>query len=97
MPGRMGNETCTVQNLKVIKIDTVPGLIYVKGGVPGVDNALVRVKDAVKKGWFNKIFPKDAQIPFPTSMGTISTERELLPKLDLSGTDPFARTRREKT
>jgi hypothetical protein len=35
----MGNETCTVQNLKVIKIDTVHGLIYVKGGVPGVDNA----------------------------------------------------------
>lgn len=36
MPGRMGGKTCTQQNLRVMKIDTVDNLIYLKGAVPGV-------------------------------------------------------------
>jgi large subunit ribosomal protein L3 len=79
-----------------MKIDTVHGLIYVKGGVPGTDNAMVKVKDAIKKGWFGKTFPQGARVPFPTCMES-HTQRELLPTMDLKGADPFARTKRERT
>ncbi len=49
MAGHMGNERVTVQNLKVVAVDAVKGLIMVKGGVPGSENAWVRITDAVKK------------------------------------------------
>ena len=49
MAGHLGNERVTVQNLKVVAIDASKGLIMVKGGVPGSENAWVRVTDAVKK------------------------------------------------
>lgn len=49
MAGHMGDERVTVQNLKVVAIDASKGLIMVKGGVPGSENAWVRVTDAVKK------------------------------------------------
>ena len=45
----MGDERVTVQNLKVVAVDSSRGLIMVKGGVPGAENAWVRVTDAVKK------------------------------------------------
>jgi hypothetical protein len=79
-----------------MKIDTVHGLIYVKGGVPGVDNAMVKIKDAIKKSWFGKTFPSGVTVPFPTSTEP-STEREQVPKLHLTGIDPFSRTKRERT
>ena len=49
MAGHMGDERTTVQNLKVVAVDSAKGLIMVKGGVPGSENAWVRVTDAVKK------------------------------------------------
>lgn len=49
MPGRMGREKVTVQNLKVVKVDSVNNVIYVKGAVPGKNNSVVYITDAVKK------------------------------------------------
>lgn len=49
MAGHMGAERVTVQNLKVVAVDALKGLIMVKGAVPGSENAWVRVTDAVKK------------------------------------------------
>lgn len=48
MYGRWGNETVTMQNLKVIKVDSDRNLILVKGAVPGAKGSLVLIKDAVK-------------------------------------------------
>lgn len=48
MPGRMGHERVTVQNLKVVKVDPEQNLILVRGAVPGVKGALVVVKESVK-------------------------------------------------
>jgi len=48
MPGHMGNERITVQNLEIVEIDTENNLILVKGAVPGSVNSLVFVKQAVK-------------------------------------------------
>ena len=48
MAGRMGGKTRTTQNLLVHRIDTALNLIYVRGGVPGADDAYVSIKDAVR-------------------------------------------------
>jgi len=49
MAGRLGGERTTVQNLLVMRIDTGLNLVYVKGAVPGADDAYVLVRDAKKK------------------------------------------------
>ena len=49
MPGQMGAVKVTVQNLEVVKIDVENNLILVKGAVPGSKQALVTLKETVKK------------------------------------------------
>jgi len=49
MPGRMGGEQVTVQNVVVEKIDADRNLVYVRGGVPGAKGGFVKVRHAVKK------------------------------------------------
>ncbi|MCY8614575.1 50S ribosomal protein L3 [Bacillus haynesii] len=48
LPGRMGGEQITVQNLEIVKVDAERNLLLVKGNVPGVKKSLVTVKSAVK-------------------------------------------------
>jgi len=50
MPGRMGRENVTVQNLVIMKIDTLNKVIFVKGAVPGKNNGILYIKKSVKKG-----------------------------------------------
>lgn len=49
LPGRMGGEKVTVQNLKVVKVIPEQNLILVKGAVPGPKQSYVVVKSAVKQ------------------------------------------------
>ncbi|HHU90167.1 MAG TPA: 50S ribosomal protein L3 [Clostridiaceae bacterium] len=48
MPGHMGAEKVTVQNLTVVKVDAERGLLLVKGAVPGAKGGLLVIKDSVK-------------------------------------------------
>ena len=48
MPGHMGHEKVTIQNLEVVKVDAENNLILVKGAVPGPKKALVTIKETVK-------------------------------------------------
>ena len=48
LPGHMGNTTVTIQNLKVVKVDTEKNAILVKGSVPGNKGVILKIKDAVK-------------------------------------------------
>ncbi|MFD1738283.1 50S ribosomal protein L3 [Bacillus salitolerans] len=48
LPGQMGGERITVQNLEIVKVDTERNLLLVKGNVPGAKKALVTVRGAVK-------------------------------------------------
>jgi large subunit ribosomal protein L3 len=49
MPGHMGSEKTTVQNLKVVKIDVTKNILLVKGAVPGPKNTYVIIRSAKKK------------------------------------------------
>ncbi|MCS7463573.1 50S ribosomal protein L3 [Paenibacillus doosanensis] len=49
LPGHMGSETVTLQNLEVIKVDVERNVILVKGSIPGARNSYVSVKSTVKK------------------------------------------------
>lgn len=49
MPGRMGREQVTVQNLKIVKIDKELSVVMVKGAVPGHKDSTVFLKSAIKK------------------------------------------------
>ncbi|MBT2658709.1 50S ribosomal protein L3 [Bacillus sp. ISL-18] len=48
LPGRMGGEQVTVQNLEIVKVDTERNLLLIKGNVPGAKKALLKIKGAVK-------------------------------------------------
>ncbi|MCI5911542.1 MAG: 50S ribosomal protein L3 [Oscillospiraceae bacterium] len=48
MPGHMGAERVTVQNLTVVKIDAENNLIAIKGAIPGPKNSIVTIVDGVK-------------------------------------------------
>ncbi|WP_083463161.1 50S ribosomal protein L3 [Calditerricola satsumensis] len=50
MPGRMGNERVTIQNLEIVKVDPERNLLLVKGSVPGIVNSYLVIKSTVKKG-----------------------------------------------
>ena len=50
MPGRMGRENVTVQNLVIMKIDSLNKIIFVKGAVPGKNNGILYIKKSIKKG-----------------------------------------------
>ena len=49
MPGHMGSEQVTIQNLSVVKVDAENNLIAIKGAIPGPNGGLVVVKTAIKK------------------------------------------------
>ena len=46
MPGRYGNDTVTVKNLKVVKIEPEKNLLYLKGAVPGAKNGYLIITKA---------------------------------------------------
>ena len=49
MPGQMGNQTVTVQNLKIVDVREAQNVIAVKGPVPGGKNGLLLISLATKK------------------------------------------------
>ena len=48
LPGHMGVETITIQNLKVVAVDTDKNALIVKGSVPGNKGAILKIKTSVK-------------------------------------------------
>jgi len=50
LPGHMGKDRVTVQNLDVVKVDGERNLMLVKGAVPGPRGGLVIVRETVKAG-----------------------------------------------
>ena len=48
LPGRMGGNRVTIQNLEIVKADTENGVLLIKGNVPGANKSLVTIKSTVK-------------------------------------------------
>ncbi|WP_121641189.1 50S ribosomal protein L3 [Virgibacillus sp. Bac330] len=48
LPGRMGGEQVTIQNLEVVKVDEERNLLLVKGNVPGAKKSFVKITSAIK-------------------------------------------------
>jgi len=70
MAGQMGNETVSVQNLKVFGVDEKENLIFVEGAVPGANGTFVLIFDAAKK--------EHKDLPIPTrSVAASSAETEV--------------------
>lgn len=64
MAGHMGDRRVTVQNLKIVDVDSERGLILINGPVPGSKGGFVLVSDAKKH-------PAPDGVPFPA--GLVST------------------------
>ncbi|MDP4824138.1 MAG: 50S ribosomal protein L3 [Aestuariivirgaceae bacterium] len=72
MPGHLGAETVTTQNLEVVKTDADRGLIMVRGSIPGSKGGWVHLRDAVKRK-----LPDSA--PFPGAIRKPSGEAVAAP------------------
>ncbi|MCL6457204.1 MAG: 50S ribosomal protein L3 [Gorillibacterium sp.] len=49
LPGHMGHETITLQNLQVVRVDTERNVLLIKGSIPGPKHSFVSVKTTVKQ------------------------------------------------
>lgn len=56
LPGHMGAEKVTIQNLEIIKVDMEDNCILVKGSIPGPKKGMVMIKTAVKTDKKNDAF-----------------------------------------
>ncbi len=48
LPGHMGRNTITIQNLEVVSVDLDKNVILVKGSVPGANGSLLKIKSSIK-------------------------------------------------
>ncbi|MDO4571811.1 MAG: 50S ribosomal protein L3 [Clostridia bacterium] len=48
LPGHMGSENVTIQNLEIVRVDAERNLLLVKGAVPGAKGGVVALKSSVK-------------------------------------------------
>ncbi|WP_058305732.1 50S ribosomal protein L3 [Gracilibacillus massiliensis] len=48
LPGQMGGEQITIQNLEVVKVDAERNLLLIKGNVPGAKKSFVKITGALK-------------------------------------------------
>ena len=48
LPGHMGRNTITIQNLEVVKVDLDKNVILVKGSVPGENGSILKIKSSIK-------------------------------------------------
>ena len=49
MPGHLGVETSTVQNIQVVEVNLEAGYMLIKGSIPGSKNGFVKIMKSVKK------------------------------------------------
>ncbi len=48
LPGHMGNQTVTVQNLEIVKVDLDKNVLLIKGSVPGNKGAILKIRNSTK-------------------------------------------------
>jgi large subunit ribosomal protein L3 len=73
MPGHLGVERVTTQNLRVVQTDVERGLILVEGAVPGVAGGWIFIRDAVKRKAPGDL-PMPGKFRGPADGSAVSTE-----------------------
>lgn len=84
MPGRMGSDKVTVQNMKVMRIDPVSNILYIKGSIPGREGNWLRIRDSVR--------PRHSQanlVPFPTALASPEQKEDVFAHIGKHQKDPF--------
>lgn len=71
MHGHMGDKVRTQMSLKVVAVDEENDVVFIKGSVPGSENAWVTIRDAVKK--MNKM-PEG--LPYPAGLKQTNTPQK---------------------
>lgn len=51
MPGNMGGQQVTTQNVKVLRVDAEKGIVVLNGCIAGPEGCIVKLQDAIKKPW----------------------------------------------
>jgi large subunit ribosomal protein L3 len=85
MAGHLGVERVTIQNLEIVQVDAARNLVLVRGAVPGVDNAIVEVRDAEKRA-------RPANAPYPAVKKAEATPAAEAPAQADAATDAPAKT-----
>lgn len=49
MPGHMGNEPRTVQNLQIVRVMAEDNVLLIKGAIPGAKGGILLIRSAIKK------------------------------------------------
>lgn len=80
LPGHMGHETTTIQNLEIVDISLVDNYILVSGNIPGPKKSLVLIKSAVKDS--KKVDPKEL-IKYDEKINDLNdTEKQVIDKIE---------------
>ncbi len=69
LPGHMGIDTVTIQNLEIVAVDVENNVILIKGNVPGANKSLVIIKTAVKNP--EKINEREELISYTENDSTV--------------------------
>ena len=88
LPGHMGNELCTIQNLEVVDVDLENNVILVKGNVPGPKKSLVMIRTSVKKG--EKVNEAEELISYVEVVETPVEETETVEEVNTEATEEVA-------
>lgn len=62
MSGRMGNETVTVLNCAVVKLDLEKGLVFLRGAVPGRNGGMIELTPSVHNAKKGRALRAEAQL-----------------------------------
>ena len=85
LPGHMGNEQVTVQNLEVISIDLENNVILIKGNVPGSKKSMVLIKSAIKNE--GKVNEKVELITYEVETPALEVQAEVEETVEESSQD----------
>jgi large subunit ribosomal protein L3 len=72
LPGHMGSEKTTMQNLVIVATDAKENIILVSGNIPGAKKSMVMIKPAVKKP--KKVLKVDELVDFSVKAEPTTTE-----------------------
>jgi large subunit ribosomal protein L3 len=66
LPGHMGVDTVTIQNLEIVKVDLERNVLLISGSVPGPKKGLVIIKRGVKTPAIDPLNPADYAVEVQT-------------------------------